>query len=261
MPELPDVEVYRKTALRCLSGKKADGAAVKDSRALKGKNTKKNLQGIKGRLGPIKRQGKNLFFKSENRGWFVMHFGMTGRLECVPKGAKEPDYSKVIFSLSGGSKLVYIVKRMLGKIESIESPAEYVSEKHIGKDFHDTGPDEFRNEAEKNSGSIKQFLMDQSKFSGIGNIYSDEILFQSGIHPAAKTKSLSSAALGRLHKKALRILNYAVEKEADPEKFPGTWLIPSRKKGAECPKCKAHVQKTKSGGRSAYVCPKCQKKN
>ncbi|MBD3296998.1 MAG: DNA-formamidopyrimidine glycosylase, partial [Candidatus Omnitrophica bacterium] len=118
---------------------------------------------------------------------------------------------------------------------------------------------EFEDRIEKKNGSIKSALMDQKLMAGVGNIYADEILFQSHIEPGRKVPDLSEKDMRTIYRNMGRVLKKAVEKKADPEKFPRSWLIPSRDKGGKCPRCGGGLKKKKISGRSTYFCPGCQK--
>ena len=92
--------------------------------------------------------------------------------------------------------------------------------------------------------------MNQKKIAGIGNIYSDEILFQSKLHPEISAKNLEEKEIGVLYKTMNRVLKQAIDDQADPEKFPRSWLIPYRKEGVSCPRCEGKIVRIKVSGRS-----------
>jgi len=142
-----------------------------------------------------------------------------------------------------------------GSIESV------VRKKEIGVDAFDSDLDaaRFREIVGKRRGMIKSTLMNQSVIAGIGNIYSDEILFQAGIDPRKKIQDLSDKKLSQIYKSMRRVLKKTVEKKADPESFPRSYIIPRREEGKKCPRCGGTVKKTKVNNRSTYFCPKCQK--
>jgi formamidopyrimidine-DNA glycosylase len=102
--------------------------------------------------------------------------------------------------------------------------------------------------------------MDQSIIAGIGNVYSDEILFQSRIHPQAKMKELSEKALRKLHQITRKVLRAAIAAHAEPHRLPQSWLLPFRKNNGQCPGCSGKIHRIVLDGRSAYVCPQCQRK-
>jgi formamidopyrimidine-DNA glycosylase len=94
---------------------------------------------------------------------------------------------------------------------------------------------------------VKSVLMDQEIIAGIGNIYSDEILFQARMNPAERIDRLSPGELKRL----FRTLRAVLGKE-------GGLLLPQRRKGGSCPRCGAPLKVFKLGGRTSYCCRRCQ---
>jgi formamidopyrimidine-DNA glycosylase len=106
---------------------------------------------------------------------------------------------------------------------------------------------------------VKCWLMDQSILAGLGNIYSDEVLFQAGIAPQRKLESLDEADLKRLHARMRKVIDTAIEHGADPKALPGSFLLPNRREGAPCPRCGGTVVRTRACGRTAWYCPDCQR--
>jgi formamidopyrimidine-DNA glycosylase len=100
--------------------------------------------------------------------------------------------------------------------------------------------------------------MNQQVFAGIGNIYSDEILFQVRLHPKTSVRRLDGDALHDLHEQTLRVLHAAIERGANPGGLPDSYLLPHRREGEDCPRGNGKIQKTKAAGRTAYYCPACQ---
>jgi formamidopyrimidine-DNA glycosylase len=103
-------------------------------------------------------------------------------------------------------------------------------------------------------------LMDQRFLAGIGNIYSDERLFQSGIRPDVKVSDLPDARMNALYLAMRRVLRIAIAGQADPNRLPESWLLPHRYKGGKCPRCGGALEERRSSGRTAYFCPRCQHK-
>lgn len=112
---------------------------------------------------------------------------------------------------------------------------------------------------------MKSVLIDQTAIAGIGNIYSDEILFQAGIHPQARADRLDPDASERLFRQVKRVLETAVECSAGgelaPNTLPGSFLLRQRRKGGRCPRCSGEIRTIKFSGRTAYYCPHCQIEN
>jgi formamidopyrimidine-DNA glycosylase len=104
--------------------------------------------------------------------------------------------------------------------------------------------------------------MEQQVIAGIGNIYSDEILFQARINPTEQIDKLSPAQLKRLFVEMRRVLKTAVARGAGSERFvdrmPKGFLLPERKRGGHCPRCRSVLKVFKVDGRTGYCCPRCQ---
>jgi formamidopyrimidine-DNA glycosylase len=103
--------------------------------------------------------------------------------------------------------------------------------------------------------------MDQSIVAGIGNVYSDEILFQAGVHPGTRVSELDETRVEDIFDKMKKVLRTAVDRDADPGRFPSTYLLPNRGKKGACPLCGTKWETMKLGGRTAYFCPRCQEED
>jgi formamidopyrimidine-DNA glycosylase len=89
-------------------------------------------------------------------------------------------------------------------------------------------------------------------------IYSDEILFQDRLHPTSGVERLDDAVLEELHGQTLRVLKTALERGANPQELPDTFLLPHRREGEQCPRGNVEIRKTTAAGRTAYYCPASQ---
>lgn len=259
MPELPDVEVFRKEAEKSknseITGFEIDD---KDFVELTRNKFNNNLKGKK--FKETSRRGKYLFMKVDDESGVVMHFGMTGYLEYLKEDEDAPDYTKCSFVLKNKHKLHYISKRKLGHVKYIGKIGNFIEENDIGPDALELSEPEFISKLKEKNSMVKSALMDQSTVSGIGNVYADEILFQSKIHPKQKANKLSDKTWKTLHKNTVNVLKKAIEKEADVSKLPKSYLLPNREEGNDCPRCDGKIEKIKVSGRTGYYCPSCQKK-
>jgi len=101
--------------------------------------------------------------------------------------------------------------------------------------------------------------MDQSTLAGLGNVYSDEVLFRAGIHPRRKLEDLEDRDLDRLFAAMREVLEAAIEAQVETDKMPDDFLIPLREvEKPRCPRCGASLATVKACGRTAYFCPSCQ---
>ncbi|MGA8853002.1 MAG: zinc finger domain-containing protein, partial [Christiangramia sp.] len=117
---------------------------------------------------------------------------------------------------------------------------------------------EFLELFEKKKGSIKTALMDQSFIAGLGNLYVDEILYHSGIHPKSKVENLSEKDLSAMYNNMVEVLETVTKSKTEGTKIPDTYLRPHRTEGEDCPNGKGKIEMIKVGGRSTYFCPECQ---
>ncbi len=183
---------------------------------------------------------------------------MTGKLEFY-QNQEAPKYSHMILSFEDNSYLSFVCRRKLGKIYLAESVEEFIKEHDLGKDALVFTWNDFKELLQEKKGGLKATLTDQHSIAGIGNVYSDEILYQVGIHPKSKAAKLSEKEKKSLFEKMKKVLDLAIESGGKRSEFPSNYLIRHRKDGADCPNCKGKVKKIKVSGRSTYFCPSCQK--
>jgi formamidopyrimidine-DNA glycosylase len=258
MPELPDVEVFRRRIAGSCLHRRIETVRVHDPRALR--DVSKQLLGrrLKGaELDTTRRHGKHLFAALSSTGWLVMHFGMTGFVEHSRD--KQPDpHARLTVQFDDGSRLFLVDQRRLGFASLTDDPDAYAQEAGLGPDALDLSYAQLRDLLRARRGGVKAALMDQSLVAGVGNIYSDEILFHARIDPRARTADLTDAAYRRLHRQVGRVLRLAADRDAEPARMPRTWLLPNREDGAPCPRGNGEIRKIRMSGRGAFICPGCQ---
>jgi len=262
LPELPDVEVFRRYLNATALHKTVKDVAVKDAGVLRGISGKKLKGRLNGRsLESTKRRGKHMLAGLDNGHWLTFHFGMTGYLEYfkVPSGEREHD--RVVMEFRNGYRLAFVNRRKLGRMGLVEDAARFFAAHSLGPDALDLDLGNFEDLMEGRRGSVKPALMDQSLIAGIGNIYSDEILYQAGVHPKTPVGKLKEEAVRRLFHRMNHVLKMAIKRKADPDQLPQTWLLTHRQDGAACPRCGGKVRRIKISGRSTYLCPACQSKS
>ncbi len=257
MPELPDVEVYRSYLAHTVLHKKIEDIKINVDRILA--SPKERIIELKGNsFEDTHRHGKYCFLKNNKDSFLILHFGMTGDVEYYQK-EDDPKNSALVFLFSEGHKFAFISIRKLGKVFITKDKQEFIKEKELGPDALSVAKDDFLKIIQSKRGMIKSALINQKFIAGIGNIYSDEILFQAQIHPTTNISRLDEKLLDNLYKKMRKVLIMAIARQAEPEKFPQSYLLPHRSKGEKCPRCGGEIAQTKVSGRTAYYCPKCQK--
>jgi formamidopyrimidine-DNA glycosylase len=217
-------------------------------------------QGIEGhRMESTRRHGKHLFVNLDRDGWLGLHFGMTGDLEYYKDPEKEPKYALILLNLDNGYHLAYVNIRKLGHVGLVDDVDAFIAEKGLGPDALDLDFETFYELIGTKTAMIKSTLMNQGVIAGIGNVYSDEIIFQARVHPRADIGKMDKETLHRLYDAMCEVLETAIEHRAIPEDLPESYLITHRHPGGECPICGGKVKKIQVGGRTGYYCPKCQK--
>jgi len=262
MPELPDVETFRRYLDATSLHKKIEKVEVKDSSVLKEVSTGRFSSSVRGReFESSDRLGKYMFVRMDNGMCIMMHFGMTGFLKYFRDREKAPPHTRILFNFSNDYSLAYDCQRKLGRVRLTDSVGAIAEEKDLGVDALDPELDlsRFLEIMSERRGMIKTALMNQSVIAGIGNIYSDEILFQGRVHPERQIREISREELKKLYMAMKRVLKKTIQRKADPGSFPRSYLIPRREEGKNCPRCGGDIDKIKVNNRGTYLCPECQK--
>ncbi len=166
---------------------------------------------------------------------------MKGALHFVPNAEQEPPFTRVRLDFVNDGCLAYTNKRMIGRVGLVEDAADFIAAEKLGPDALDRCFDfpAFKAAVLGVKRDVKSVLMDQQIVAGIGNIYSDEILFQARINPAARVDKLTPNQLNQLFLNMREVLKTAIARGAGSEQFtermPKGALLPERKKGGPLP--------------------------
>lgn len=265
MPELPDVETYRRHVESTSLNRPIIDVIIRDERLLDGISSQLLLQQlVQRKIVGTRRHGKHLLLELDNGIWLECHFGMSGRLQHLGENAEDPAHDRVRLDFADGSHLAIVSRRMLGHVRTVQDADAFIEGEQLGPDplQEGFGKGAFRAALSGKSGTIKSALMDQGTLAGIGNVYSDEILFQAGIHPKRPVTELSDDEVSRLDAAMRQVLETAIDEGAGwedfPERAPAHFLLPQRHKGGTCPACGGQVESVKVSGRTAWLCPACQ---
>jgi formamidopyrimidine-DNA glycosylase len=140
----------------------------------------------------------------------------------------------------------------------ISSIQDFIRTHSLGPDALLISLDQFINVLHTTRAPIKAALMNQTKLAGIGNIYADEILFQSKVDPHSLVSELSEESMKSVFNNMNYVLRLAIELRAKRDKFPKNFLTQHRKKNEHCPSCGGILTTGKIDGRTTYFCPVCQ---
>ena len=272
MPELPEVETVKNVLLPIVKGRKILSIDILRKSTIHGDidgfiNTLTNQTFL-----DISRIGKFLIFHLTNDLVIISHLRMEGKYYEVLENEPNTKYSRVVFHFDNGHKLCYDDSRCFGMMK-LSNEIDYKSVKDIAQ----LGPEPFDvkdvnyllNRTKKSTLPIKSTLLDQTLMTGLGNIYADEVLYASNIHPLTPANKITKKQWELIVKNAKEILNNAIIAGGSTIKsyHPGkdidgnfqTALKAYGKKGEPCEKCSSIMRFMKVNGRGTTYCPKCQK--
>ncbi|WP_128547877.1 Fpg/Nei family DNA glycosylase [Larkinella soli] len=270
MPELPEVEIYRRYLETSSLHQPIEAIEVEDFKLLTTDLSTLQEALIGHSFTGTSRVGKNLFVLTNAPGKVIvhMHFGMTGDLEYYHSSITRPKYARIVFHFRNGFNLGFICPRKFERIGLIHDIDTYLAQKKIGKDGLEIRLSELTARIRRKKALIKPVLMDQSTVAGLGNWIVDEVLFQARVHPEKRTESLTDAEIEALHDAIRLVLTTAIRHEATYRDFPIGFLIHVREWDDSpyddveahkfCPRCGTRIEKKEVGGRTTYFCPKDQ---
>lgn len=304
MPELPEVETIRRGLEKTIVGKKIADVEIRLAKIVSlGPSVVSNIRRsstrtaltfrrlIAGqRVKIVTRRAKMLMIDLSGHLTILVHLKMTGQLIFAKKGEKKvikilnmPNarreslphkYTHVIFRFSDGSQLFYNDMRQFGYLRLVRDE----DLPHV-KDLQEYGPEptdkkftiEYLIEKSRRRPKlpIKQFLVDQKIMAGIGNIYSDEILYWAKIRPQRPLRSLDRQDYKAIMRAIPKVLKAALQaggssvgdffKADGTEGRYGNEHMVYGRYGERCRKCGSIIQRIKLGGRTGSYCPSCQK--
>jgi formamidopyrimidine-DNA glycosylase len=265
MPELPDVEGFRRTLADCGRGRRIEQVRVADAGVLHGVSARRFRDRVRGRtFAEPRRHGKWLLAPLDDGDGptLLLHFGMTGRLVCcAPDDALHP-HDRVTFTVGEDAQLRYRDMRKLRGLWLADGPPDGPSAAHVmgrqGPDAAGVDRATLTEVLSGRRGGLKTALMDQSVLAGLGNLLVDEILWRARLHPSGPAGGLGDDELRRLH----TVLRRAVRDAARAGRVPDrpAWLTGHRDApDPRCPRCRTTLRRTRVAGRSTVWCPHCQR--
>jgi len=278
--ELPEVEVMRRDLEKDVVGRRIKTAEVKGSRNAmrvirrhgKRKDFTSRLEGRK--LLKVERRGKYILVHLDSGDVLVTHFGMAGQFQRGNGRLVIEPHTHVVLTFQQGGDLRFIDPRTFGEmfVTSADELGKVKELQHIAIDPLDqvfTWPT-FQYLLAQRGAKMKQLLMDQKFISGLGNIYSDEVLFAAGLRYDRMSDTLSSQEVRRLYRAiqetlqdAIKLRGTTLDDEAyvdlfgKPGEYQGELKVYGRE-GEPCRRCRTPVQTVKVSQRTSYFCPQCQ---
>jgi len=278
--ELPEVEVMRRDLEKDVVGRKIQTAEVRPTRNAmrvirrhgKRKEFTSRLEGRK--FTKAERRGKYVLLHLDNGDVLVVHFGMSGQFVRGNKRQPLPPHTHVVLTFNQGGDLRFVDPRTFGEmfVTTADELGKVKELQHIAIDplDHVFTWQTFGGLLAQRASKLKPLLMDQKFISGLGNIYSDEVLFAAGLRHDRMSDSLSSQEVRRLYRALQEVLQEAIRyrgttlvDEAYVDLFgkPGEFQAELKvygREGQPCRRCRTPIQSVKIAGRSSYYCPQCQ---
>ena len=251
MPELPDVEGFRREA-RKAAGRRIERVEAVDATLLRGGRA----AAVNGeRFGDPVRHGKWLIFPA-GHAEVLMHFGMTGRLDWAPRRSERHRHDRVVFVCRGG-ELRYRNMRKFGGVWITRQNRERITGA-LGPDATEVDRDRFGELVAGRRGTVKHTLMDQTVIAGLGNLMVDELAWRARIDPRRKLSELSRRRIDRLWQAMDEVVRDSLPTGRVPP-LEG-WLTGARDaRDARCPRCAAKLRRATVAGRTTVWCPREQR--
>lgn len=273
MPELPEVETIKNDLRQLVLGRRIESARVLDPRLVVYPSVARFESELAGqRIEAVDREAKYLLLRLSSGKILVVQLMVTGQLLLVKPEKPLRKSTRLILDLDGGQQLRLADSSHLARVHLLEE-AELSSRLPLAE----LGPEAVSPELTmeefarllKKRRQIKALLLDQRIISGLGNIYTDETLFQARIHPTRAANSLTPQEVERLYRairgtlaEAIALRGTTTRSYRDVTGRKGGYqerLLVVARAGQPCPGCPGTVQKTWAAGRETYYCPSCQR--
>lgn len=276
MPELPEVEVVTRSLDSLVKKRRIVAARLLRPRLAPDTTPRKFAAKLSdARINFVHRRGKHILFDLDNNRTLITHLRMSGRFLILSNGNADPKFTHAVFYLDDDSRLIFDDQRHFGLMKIVET-----AKLHEAKEIAKLAPEPFseafslgylQGVLKSSKRSIKEFLIDQTKVCGLGNIYASECLFIAGVDPEKRTDTISPRQAARLYEGIREILREAVDLGAtlpiDPKDIGGSiygngpetaWRVYDRE-GEPCVNCSRPLVRLKQAGRSTYYCRRCQR--
>ncbi len=277
MPELPEVETVRRTLDPLLRGRTISGFTLGWPRTLEHPALDRFVETVTGAtITSVSRRGKLILMQLSTGGAITIHLRMTGELLYVPpsltvRASDREPYLRATFAFDDGSELRFYDTRKFGKI-AYRSPEDLTFlDSKLGDEPLEPSftADRLAAILGARRRQIKPLLLDQTVIAGLGNIYVDESLFRSRIHPLQTAAEIDAARIAALHAAIVDVLSTAVALHGttfrdyrsglgEPGGNQSRLRIYGLKPGTPCPECGSPLERLVIGQRGSIFCPNCQ---
>lgn len=276
MPELPEVETVARSLEKLVKNKTIGSAKLVRQRLAPDHTPAQFSKKLKNAtISFVHRRGKHILFDLDNGRTLITHLRMSGRFMLLNGDFEDPKFAHAILYFDDDTRLVFDDQRHFGLMKIVDT-TRLNEAKEIAKlapePFSEAfSPDYLRAAMRSSNRPVKEFLLDQTKVCGLGNIYAAEALFLSGISPRRRGRSVSVSRTELLHRSIRAVLQEAIDAAGMQDRdsavlgeevyggaFEKTWRVYDRE-DEPCPTCSSAIRRIRQGARSTYYCPKCQR--
>jgi formamidopyrimidine-DNA glycosylase len=258
MPELPDVEGFRRVLADNAVGRPIERVEVLDPTMLRNTTPQALGRALSGRIFEQPARHGKWVLAPAGGPVVLMHFGMTGSLEWAEQGEPRHRHDRIVFRCRGGELRYRNMRRFGAVLLARDRDAAAALVGPLGPDAETLDRVQFHELLKRRRGGIKAALMDQTLIAGLGNLLVDEILWRSRIHPRRQVRSLDA----RRREELFRAMEETLQAAIPTRRVPGAegWLTQVRdRRDAACPRCGARLRKSTVAGRTSCWCPRCQR--
>jgi formamidopyrimidine-DNA glycosylase len=274
MPEIPDLEAIRAFYNARIIGQEVVAVEAVIPYIIRTGAADFEAGMVGNRFGECTRRGKFLLFHMDDGQVMLINPMLTGRFQFVEPKAKKAAKMCLMLTLGNGLQLRYADRRVMGKIYLVgeEGLASVPMWAEMGPDALEVSEEEFRARIRKHTGAIKNILTNHKFICGIGNAYSDEILFEARLDPFRKRSTMSDEDIGRLYQAIGTVYDWAIpllkehfKDELDYHEWREHMKV--HRKGARagadkdegrCPRCGHHISEISPNDRVTSWCRTCQ---
>lgn len=272
MPELPEVETVVRDLRTPLVGRKITGLEIgpKSLRRLWPEDGKQRVVGRSVRA--VERRGKWILIDLGGP-WLLVHLGMTGQFTVVRARTPRQDHTHFVFTLTRGDELRFRDVRRFGSLSLFDDRASldaFFTQGKLGPEPFALDPETWRRCLKKTARNLKACLLDQRLVAGVGNIYADEALFESRLHPALLGRQITRGQAERLREAIVEVLTRAIALRGSTIRdyvggsgLAGGYQDEFRaygRTGEPCVRCTTPIVRVVLAGRSTHFCPRCQRR-
>ncbi|MDO1605614.1 DNA-formamidopyrimidine glycosylase [Lactobacillus sp. YT155] len=273
MPEMPEVETVRRGLVELVKGKTIEHVEVRYAPIIDDDSQMFQTLLSDAKIIDIRRRAKFLIFDFDNGYSMISHLRMEGKYQVRDNIDDFDKHVHIIFHFTDGSMLGYRDVRKFGRMKLVKT-SEVLANKSLTKLGPEPLSPEFNFEniyprIMRHKKSIKTVLLDQSVVSGLGNIYVDEVLWMSKIHPETSANKLTKKDVQNIIdasneeiKTAIEAGGTTIRSYVDSRGNSGTFQLMLHaydQEGQPCERCQTIIEKIKVGGRGTHFCPNCQK--